>query len=81
VHLRLERRGIDDLEPVPDIASLPGGSTARYFEAIDIREYRYYRSRWGLAGSVDYKPSDGATIYVRGLYSDFKNNGDRWFIR
>ena len=71
-------RGIDDLEPVPDIASLPGGSTARYFEAIDIREYRYYRSRWGLAGSVDYKPSDGSTIYVRGLYSDFKNNGDRW---
>jgi len=71
-------RGIDDLEPVPDIATLPGGANARYFEAIDIREYRYYRSRWGLAGSVDYKPSDGSTIYVRGLYSDFKNNGDRW---
>src|SRR5882672_11340159 len=71
-------RGIDDLEPVPDIATLPGGTTARYFEAMDVREYRYYRSRWGLAGSVDYKPSDGSTIYVRGLYSDFKNNGDRW---
>jgi TonB-dependent receptor len=71
-------RGIDDLEPVPDIASLPGGSTARYFEAIDVREYRYYRSRWGLAGSVDYKPSDGSTIYIRGLYSDFHNYGDRW---
>src|SRR6266581_7288813 len=67
-------RGIDDLEPVPDIAAFPGGSSARYFEAIDIREYRYYRSRWGLAGSVDYKPSDGSTIYIRGLYnSDFKN--------
>jgi len=71
-------RGIDDLEPVPDIATLPGGTTARYFEAMDVREYRYYRSRWGLAGSVDYKPSDGSTIYIRGLYSDFKNNGDRW---
>jgi len=71
-------RGIDDLEPVPDIAAFPGGSSARYFEAIDIREYRYYRSRWGLAGSVDYKPSDGSTIYIRGLYSDFKNYGDRW---
>ncbi len=71
-------RGIDDLEPVPDIATFPGGSSARYFEAIDIREYRYYRSRWGLAGSVDYKPSDGSTIYIRGLYSDFKNYGDRW---
>src|SRR6266566_2219515 len=71
-------RGIDDLEPVPDIAAFPGGTSARYFEAIDIREYRYYRSRWGLAGSVDYKPSDGSTIYIRGLYSDFKNYGDRW---
>lgn len=71
-------RGIDDLEPVPDIATLPGGTSARYFEAIDIREYRYYRSRWGLAGSLDYKPSDGSTIYIRGLYSDFHNYGDRW---
>jgi len=71
-------RGIDDVEPVPDIAKFTDGSTARYFEAIDVREYRYYRSRWGLAGSLDYKPSDGSTIYVRGLYSDFKNYGDRW---
>src|SRR5882757_7354684 len=71
-------RGIDDLEPVPDIATLPGGTTARYFEAIDVREYRYYRSRWGLAGSLDFKPSDGSTLYIRGLYSDFKNYGDRW---
>jgi TonB-dependent receptor len=71
-------RGIDDVEPVPDIATFPGGNTARYFEAADIREYRYYRSRWGLAGSADYKPSDGSTIYIRGLYSDFHNYGDRW---
>jgi TonB-dependent receptor len=71
-------RGIDDIEPVPDIATFQGGTTARYFEAIDVREYRYYRSRWGLAGSADYKPSDGSTIYIRGLYSDFHNYGDRW---
>ncbi len=71
-------RGIDDLEPVPDIAAFPGGTTARYFEAIDIREYRYYRSRWGLAGSADYKLAEGSNIYIRGLFSDFKNYGDRW---
>ena len=71
-------RGIDDVEPVPDVATLPGGSTARYFEAIDIREYRYYRSRWGIAGSGDYKIAEGSNIYVRGLYSDFHNYGDRW---
>src|SRR6266850_4403899 len=71
-------RGIDDLEPVPDIATFPGGNSARYFEAIDVREYRYYRSRWGLAGSLDFKPSDGSTVYIRGLYSDFHNDGDVW---
>jgi TonB-dependent receptor len=71
-------RGIDDIEPVPDIATLAGGSTARYFEGIDVREYRYYRSRWGLAGSGDYKLGDGSNIYFRGLYSDFHNYGDRW---
>ena len=71
-------RGIDDLEPVPDIATFPGGNSGRYFEAIDLREYRYYRSRWGLAGSLDFKPSDGSTLYIRGLYSDFHNYGDRW---
>ena len=71
-------RGIDDIEPVPDLATLPGGSQARYFEAIDIREYRYYRSRWGVAGSADYKIADGSNIYMRGLYSDFHNYGDVW---
>lgn len=71
-------RGIDDIEPVPDLATFPGGSSARYFEAIDIREYRYYRSRWGIAGSADYKLAEGSDIYARGIYSDFHNYGDRW---
>ena len=70
-------RGIDDIEPVPDQATnLPGQPP--YYEAIDIREYRYYRSRWGLAGSADYKLAEGSNIYLHGLYSDFKNFGDRW---
>jgi TonB-dependent receptor len=71
-------RGIDDTEPVPDIANLGTPSQARHFDQADIREYVYYRSRWGLAGSLDYKPTDGSTIYIRGLYSDFHNYGDRW---
>jgi len=71
-------RGIDDTEPVPDIANLGSSSQARHFDKADIREYTYYRSRWGLAGSADYKPSDGSTLYIRGLYSDFHNYGDRW---
>jgi len=71
-------RGIDDIEPVSDVAKLPGGATQQYYESIDVREYRYYRSRWGLAGSADYQLGEGSNIYIRGLYSDFKNYGDRW---
>jgi TonB-dependent receptor len=72
-------RGIDDIEPVSDIAT--GGSLAGptlWKDAIDVRQYEYYRTRWGLAGSADYKLSEGSDIYIRGLYSDFKNYGNRW---
>ena len=71
-------RGIDDIEPVSDVATFANGSTALWKDAIDIREYRYYRSRWGIAGSADYRIAEGSNIYMRYLYSNFKNYGDRW---
>ncbi len=48
------------------------------YSSIDLREYRYYRTRYGFAGSVDYKLGDISGVYVRGLYSHFDNFGDRW---
>jgi TonB-dependent receptor len=71
-------RGIDDIEPVSDVATFPAGNTVTWKDAIDIREYRYYRSRWGIAGSADYKLGEGSNLYGRYLYSNFKNYGDRW---
>ena len=71
-------RGIDDIEPVSDVATLPNGSQALWKDSIDLRDYRYYRSRWGLTGSLDYKLAEGSNIYARFLYSDFHNYGDRW---
>src|SRR5215469_8717535 len=71
-------RGIDDIEPVPDVATLPGGQTVSWKDAMDIREYRYFRSRWGLAGGLDYTLGEESNIYLKGLYSDFHNYGDRW---
>lgn len=71
-------RGIDDIEPVPDIATLPNGSQVSWKDGMDIREYKYFRSRWGLAGSSDYRLGQASDIYLRGLYSDFHNYGDRW---
>src|SRR5579862_3271387 len=71
-------RGIDDIEPVPDIATLAGGEQVSWKDAMDVREYQYFRSRWGLGGSADYKISEASNIYVRGFYSDFHNYGDRY---
>ncbi len=71
-------RGIDDIEPVPDIAKLSDGTTVGWKDGMDVREYRYFRSRWGLAGTADYQIGQGSDIYLKGLYSDFKNYGDRW---
>jgi TonB-dependent receptor len=71
-------RGIDDIEPVPDVATFPGGKTVSWKDAMDIREYRYFRSRRGLAGALDYTLGEGSNIYLKGLYSDFHNYGDRW---
>lgn len=71
-------RGIDDIEPVPDVATFANGSQVSWKDGMDIREYRYFRSRWGLAGSADYNLREGSNIYLKGLYSDFHNYGDRW---
>lgn len=68
-----EGRGIDDIEPVPDQNN---GST--WFDGMSLREYQYFRSRYGFAGSTDYRIRDGSGVYARFLYSDFKNYGDRW---
>jgi len=68
-----EGRGIDDLEPVPDISN---GRTV--FDSVDLREYQYFRPRFGFAGSADYRVRDGSTVYARFLYSNFLNAGDRW---
>jgi TonB-dependent receptor len=71
-------RGIDDIEPVPDVATLPNGTTASWKDGMDIREYQYFRSRWGVAGSADDRIGPGSDISVRWFYSDFKNYGERW---
>ncbi|HKD79967.1 MAG TPA: TonB-dependent receptor [Candidatus Angelobacter sp.] len=66
-------RGINDIEPVPTVSSI-----APHYDSMDQRDYIYYRTRWGLAGSVDYKLGEGSGIYLRGLYSTFRNWGNKW---
>ncbi len=71
-------RGIDDIEPVPVANQLTSGGYAPSYAQADLREYRYYRDRYGYAGGFDYKFSDSANIYAHLLYSHFNNFGDRW---
>jgi TonB-dependent receptor len=73
-----EGRGIDDVEPVPDINNFGTPAQQRWFDEMDIRAYQYYRTRYGAAGSADYQLGNGSNIYLRGLYSLFHNFGDRW---
>jgi len=71
-------RGIDDIEPTIDLANTVSMNTPMY-SSMTVREYRYYRTRWGLTGSLDYKFREGSGIYLRGVYSDLMDFGDKWY--
>jgi TonB-dependent receptor len=77
-HYDWNGRGIDDIEPVPDELEQPNGSLSPYYESMDLREYVYYRTRWGAAGSVDYKFREDSSVYARALYSNFEDYGNKW---
>src|SRR5262249_49175059 len=70
-------RGINDIEPAVGTTDL-GSGPLPVFSSIDLREYRYQRSRWGFTPAIDYQLSPVATFYARGLLADFRNYGDRW---
>src|SRR5262249_19066398 len=54
-------RGINDIEPSPTFSSL-----SPHYDSIDLRDYMYYRTRWGLSGSGDYRVSNNTNLAVRG---------------
>jgi len=50
-----------------------------FYDNNTMREYRYYRYRYGYSGSADYKFNDVSSIFVRGFYSQLKDWGDKWY--
>ena len=73
-------RAINDVEPVPgvfDFGAANGGNQAVFF-GEDIRQYWYDRTRFGFAGSADYKLGTGSVAYVHGLFSQFYDYGENW---
>ena len=66
-------RGINDIEPSPTVTSL-----SPHYDSIDPRDYMYYRTRWGLSGSGDYRVNNATSLSLRGFYSTFRNWGQKW---
>src|SRR6266403_6255526 len=74
-------RAIQDIEPVPTVTSTGNGDFADgvpVFYGEDIRQYWYDRTRFGFAGSADYKLGKASLAYVRGLFSQFYDYGENW---
>jgi TonB-dependent receptor len=71
-------RGTDDIEPSPGVNTTNGGQAFNGPSSMDIREYTFYRHRYGFAGSADYKLGAGSMAYLRGLFSQFHDNGEDW---
>jgi len=67
-----------DAGPTGCVSPSAGAPFVSTYSTQDWREYRYYRTRYGFTGAVDYKLGDVSGVYVRFLYSHFDNFGDRW---
>ena len=67
-------RAIDDVEPTPDLN--PDGSTT--FDSENIQEYLYNRTRYGFAGALDYKLAQNSDLYAHGLFSNFRDYGQKY---
>ena len=69
-------RGIDNIQPALDPLST---FAIPFYDSNTIREYRYYRTRYGFDGSADYHLTPSTTLYAHGFYSDLKDWGDKWY--
>jgi len=71
-------RGIDNYQPALDPYST---LAAPFYDSNTIREYRYYRYRYGMSGAADLKLSENTSFFANGIYSDLKDWGDKWYYK
>jgi TonB-dependent receptor len=72
-------RGINDIEPGQGTAvDAVTGNPIAITNTLDTREYKYYRTRYGFGGGVDYRLGTGSMAYLHGLFSDFHDFGSTW---
>ena len=68
--------GTDDVEPVPNPDPL--GTPENYFSEISEYIYLYNHTRYGFGGSMDYKVSDNSDLFVHGMFTNFKDYGQKY---
>jgi TonB-dependent receptor len=71
-------RGINDIEPSQGTTTDQNGKPIAVTNGLDTREYKYYRTRYGFGGGLDYRLGTGSMAYLHGLYSDFHDFGSTW---
>ncbi|HKW49262.1 MAG TPA: TonB-dependent receptor [Gemmatimonadaceae bacterium] len=71
-------RAINDVEPAWGMYDTPGGASVSAPNEWSIRDYLYQRERYGLGGDLDYRIDATSDMYVKGLWSLFKNYGTRY---
>ena len=59
----------DNIEVADWVEGEDGGPD--FAETIEYRDYDVQRTRWGGNLSLDWRPADNTTLYLRGLYSKF----------
>jgi hypothetical protein len=67
-------RGIDDVEPDPTLDQ----NGNKDFDELYIQQYLYDRTRYGFAGAADYKLTSNSDLYVHGLFSNFRDYGQKF---
>ena len=76
------QRGTDDIEPSPGLTSV--GNNGDFADGVpvvfgtDVREFAFYRHRYGFIGSGDYKLGQASLVYLRGFFSNFLDYGEDW---
>lgn len=67
-------RTINDVEPAWAVDNTGRSYPIEWSQ----RDYLYFRTRYGLGGDLDYRFNDHSSVYVKGMWSLFKNYGDTY---
>lgn len=65
-------RGVDSVEREWDVTELDGGEGVE-IQTERLQDHTSERSRRGVGGSVEWHPTPGATLLLRGLWAEFQD--------